>query len=157
MNCASELRPSKPIFFVSDSFDATIYARQYALERNATIITRTPHPNPPFHMDKVPDWRRRNMSDFFDSFIDIYIMASSDCLTYNKGGYGLLGLFMSRNSSCGLRQDAIDKMVIQKPCLWVDIIDHGTQATRDSLPQDSILSNQSVYVEAMEGAALEII
>lgn len=147
MNCASELRPSRPIFFVSDSRNATYYAKEYGILRNATVITRTPNPNPPFHMDKVHDWRRRNISDFYDSFVDIYIMGSADCLTYNKGGYGLLGLFMSHNPDCGLRQDAINKAAIKQPCIWVDSIENGTQATRDSLSRNSSIgSNEYIYM-----------
>ncbi len=150
MNCATELRSRKTIFFVSDSSNATLYAREYAAERNATIITRTPNPNPPLHMDKVHDWLTRNISDFYDSFIDIYIMAHADCLTYNKGGYGLLGLYMSRNSSCGLRQDAIDRPKIHHPCMWVDDPQHGTQATRDNMPLNPFVSNKSIYGEPMD-------
>lgn len=154
MNCASELRPGKAIFFVSDSDKATEYAIQYAVQRNATIITRTPNPNPPVHMDKVSNWRTRNISDFFDSFVDIYIMGHADCLTYNKGGYGLLGLFMSRNYSCGLRQDAIDRPHIRNPCTWMDEKVNNTETTRHITPLKWNISNAIIYEDPMNSAYL---
>jgi hypothetical protein len=151
MNCASELRPRKTIFFVSDSDIATRYARDYAAQKNATIITRIPNPDPPLHIDKVSNWRTRKMSDFYDSFVDLYIMGHADCLTYNKGGYGVMGLLMSRNSTCGHRQDAIDKPIIRKPCFWVDDPLNGTEITASSRPlPDAILSNETIYLEPMD-------
>lgn len=65
LNCATELRPQKTIFFTSDSSDATHFAKQYAAERNATLAMRVPNPNPPLHLDKAPDWRKRPVSDFY--------------------------------------------------------------------------------------------
>jgi hypothetical protein len=152
LNCASELRPQTPIFFTSDSSNATYYAKLYATEHKATLATRIPNPNPPLHLDKVPDWRKRPLSDFYDAFVDLYILAQADCVTYNKGGYGLFGLLMSRNASCGVRQDAIDRNRIFNPCHWVDDPLNGTQTTRDHYPPASrIISDDPVYLEPMEG------
>ncbi|KAL3910170.1 MAG: hypothetical protein SGARI_002255, partial [Bacillariaceae sp.] len=119
VNCASELRPRMPIFFTSDSADATKYAKEYGVAfRKANIQTRVPDPNPPLHIEF--SGRKRPASDYVDGFVDLYIMAEATCVTYNKGGYGMFGLLMSRNSTCGLRQDAIDRPKIHNPCHWVD-------------------------------------
>jgi hypothetical protein len=150
VNCASELRPRKTIFFVSDSTNATFYAKQYAAQLNATLISRIPNPDPSLHIDKVSNWRRRNISDFYDSFIDLYIMGQADCLTYNKGGFGWLGLYMSRNASCGVRQDALGRPKIRHPCQWVNDPTHGTQLTRDRIPKEPVVIGQKIYGEPME-------
>ena len=84
INCASEIRPTKPIFFTSDSRNATYYAKLYGTKRNATIRTRVPNPNPPYHIDKVKNYKTYPASDFYDTFIDLYILAQADCITYNK-------------------------------------------------------------------------
>ena len=131
LNCASELRPQNPIFFASDSTNATHYAKIYANRRNATVKTRNPNPNPPYHIDKVKNHIKYPPSDFYDTFVDLYIMAQADCVTYNKGGYGIFALLMSRNSSCGVRQDALDRPKILHPCIWVDNVANGTNTTRD--------------------------
>lgn len=120
VNCASELQPGVPMFFASDSPNATFYAKQYATAKRVPVFgTREPHPNPPLHLDRTKDWRRRPISDFYDSFVDLYLMAlGSGCVTYNKGGYGHMGLMMGVNSSCALLQDALDKPAIHNPCHW---------------------------------------
>jgi hypothetical protein len=118
VNCASELRPKMDIFFTSDSADATRYAHQYGVSRNATLHTRIPTPNPPLHIEFGGP--HRPASDYIDGFVDLYILAEATCVTYNKGGYGVLGLLMGRNATCGLRQDALDRPKIHHPCHWVD-------------------------------------
>ncbi|KAG7369765.1 hypothetical protein IV203_027511 [Nitzschia inconspicua] len=119
VNCASELRPRMPIFFTSDSTDATLYAQVYGKSRNATVMTRIPNPNPPLHIE-FSGGKRRPASDYLDGFVDLYILAEATCVTYNKGGYGVFGLLMGRNATCGLRQDAMDRPKIHNPCHWVD-------------------------------------
>jgi hypothetical protein len=152
LNCASELRPQKPIFFTSDSANATYYAKLYATQHKATLATRIPNPNPPLHLDKVTNWRNRPLSDFYDAFVDLYILAQADCVTFNKGGYGIFGLLMNRNASCGHRQDAIDRPMIRNPCHWVDDPLNGTQTTRDHYQSTlRIISDDPVYLEPMEG------
>ena len=81
--------------------------------------------------------------------MDLYILAQADCVTYNKGGYGVFGLLMGRNATCGLRQDAMDRPVIHKPCHWVDDPLNGTQTTQDHYQKVSSVSNDPVYLEPM--------
>lgn len=147
INCASEIRPRKKVFFASDSDSATDFAREYAMERHATVITRTPNPNPPLHMDMAKDWHNRSISDFYDTFVDVYIMGHSDCMTYNNGGYGLLGLFIGRNSSCGIRQDALSNPRIRNPCIWVDDPQNGTRTTKMHERSNPLLSHATIYEE----------
>jgi hypothetical protein len=148
LNCASELRPNTPIFFTSDSSNATHYAKVYAYERNATIRTRVPNPNPPLHIDKVRDHLNLPPSDFYDTFVDLYILAQADCVTYNKGGYGIFGLLIGRNRTCGVRQDAIDRPRIFKPCVWVDDPKNGTNVTREHQRPPGVLAlHDPVYLE----------
>jgi hypothetical protein len=150
LNCASEMRPNTPIFFTSDSSDATHYAKVYASERKATVFTRIQNPNPPLHIDKVKFHLRLPPSDFYDTFVDLYILAQADCVTYNKGGYGIFALLISRNSTCGVRQDAIDRPRILKPCVWVDDPKNGTNVTRDLYrPLGVPVSHDPVYLKPM--------
>ena len=151
VNCASELRPGKQIYFASDSSNATYYAREYAAEKKAVVRVREAGLAVPLHIDKVPDWRQRNITDFYDAFVDLYIMAQSDCLTYNKGGFGIMALYMSRNVACGLRQDALDRAQIRSPCIWVDDPDDPMKVTKNTisqrLPNGTVISNEKIYVD----------
>jgi len=160
INCASELRPQTPIFFVSDSANATYYARQYGEHHNrpVRIATRVPDPNPPVHIDM--QWKGRPLSHFYDGFVDLYILASADCVTYNKGGFGMMGLLMGRNATCQLRQDAINRPVISHPCHWTDDpTDTTSENTRshyvppeikESSPLWREWYNNPVYLEAVD-------
>ena len=147
LNCATELRPKTTFFLASDSMNATYYADKYATSRGGTLRHRIPNPNPPLHMDKVPDWTTRKISDFYDSFIDIYVMASAGCMTYNKGGFGVMALLVSRNLDCGVRQDALDRPKIRDPCFWIDDPKLGTNTTRRILALDNLdMSSAPIYV-----------
>jgi hypothetical protein len=150
LNCASELRPKTTIFFTSDSPKATYYAQQYAKQRNATIATRVPNPNPPLHIDF--GWRRRPVSDFYDAFVDLYILAQADCVTYNKGGYGLFGSLIGRNASCSLRQDAINRPKIENPCHWTTGDENNT-AIHEGVGNYQASGYVPIYFEPMKPIA----
>ncbi|KAL3922981.1 MAG: hypothetical protein SGARI_006325 [Bacillariaceae sp.] len=152
VNCASELRPQMPIFFTSDSADATVYAKQYGVQRQANVATRVPDPSPPLHIEF--SGRRRPAADYIDGFVDLYIMGEATCVTYNKGGYGSFGLLLGRNATCGLRQDAIDRPKINQPCHWVDE-DPRTSTNENTrhhyVPMDALTKHEPIYLDPMDG------
>jgi len=71
VNCASMLRPGAPIFFASDSSNATQMVQTYASKKKAKLVVHIPNPNPPLHIDRDKDWRTRQPSDYFDTFVDV--------------------------------------------------------------------------------------
>ena len=138
INCATEIRPGASIFFVSDSRNATVFATlHYNNEKEyqerllaegdttttTTVLgTRTPDPNPPLHIDTKNNWHLHKASDFYDTFIDLYLISLGGCVTYNIGGFGYMGYLMSAgyDSSCRVRQDALTQPKIKKPCSWTN-------------------------------------
>jgi hypothetical protein len=78
VNCASMLRPGAPIFFASDSSNATHMVQTYAIEKNATLIVHVPTPNPPLHIDRDREWRSRQPSDYYDTFVDVSFHLQTD-------------------------------------------------------------------------------
>lgn len=122
LNCASRLRPGKPIFLASDSHEATRIAEEYATERNTTIHIHPNNPDPPLHLDKAEDLNgrsttRRPPSDYYDTFIDLYIMAFGQCVFISKGGYGHWANLIGGNTTCIYKQKR-SKKGIQNPCNW---------------------------------------
>jgi hypothetical protein len=87
IHCASNLRPGQPIFLASDSSHATEYAPEYAktLSNPVPVEVRVPNPNPPLHLDRSEGWGDRPPSDYYDTFVDLYLLALSNCVTHNKG------------------------------------------------------------------------
>ena len=128
IRCASHLQPNiKSYFFTSDSADARAFAMTYGGPRSLTVGTRTPNPDPPLHLDKAssssrPDDMKRQIqrpaSDFYDTFVDLYLLASGSCVTYNVGGFGKWASLISQNSSCVLVQDQTSNGILKTPCQW---------------------------------------
>ena len=143
LNCASGLRPGMPIFFASDSSHAAEYSKIYGLRNHsARVETHTPDPNPPLHLDKCKDWKKRPPQDFFDTFVDLYLLALGGCVTYGKGGYGHWGLLIGINPTCFVQQDHKFNGGIGEKCSWHD------GAKQRIEPEAELLS--PLFLEVME-------
>ena len=118
LNCASKLRPGKPIFLASDSDYAAEVAMEYAQKKNASIVVHQSNPNPPLHLDKSNDTAPRPPSDYYDTFIDLYLLAMGGCVFINKGGFGSWGLLIGGNVSCTIKQKHSKVKGIDNPCNW---------------------------------------
>ena len=53
--------------------------------------------------------------DFYDIFLDLYVMANADCVSYGQGGFGRMGSLLSRNRTCSKKHFERGKMVV--PCV----------------------------------------
>ena len=141
LNCASQLRPGAPIFFATDSEKASNYSQIYAGEMSAQVITRTPSPNPPLHLDKCKDWMQRPPSDFYDTFVDLYLLALGGCVTYGIGGFGHWGWLIGGNMPCSIDQKINKRGHVKIECLWKN----GSESARQvSLPDTPL------FLEPME-------
>jgi hypothetical protein len=85
-----------PILFVSDSTFATQAAKSYAKERGIEIVHRA-HQKQPLHLEKSFS---QNPTDYYDTFVDLYMIGMSQCTAYNMGGFGRWGSLIGYNSSC---------------------------------------------------------
>jgi hypothetical protein len=115
VNCASELAPGLPILISSDSESVAEYARQYGQqaaaavalkqkEKGATavaVVARPPSNSTPLHLDRGRDYLaaevtlasieeegQRRPSDYYDVFVDLYLLANSRCIALHTGGFG---------------------------------------------------------------------
>lgn len=108
VNCASRfnLKPGEPIFYATDSQVSMQAVREYALQNNRSIVTfeqpldENGNPPPNLHIEKAQDWKDRQPSDFFATFVDFLLLGSGRCTTYGGGGYGKFASMLSYNSSC---------------------------------------------------------
>ncbi len=133
INCASQLgKAGTPILVTSDSLFAIDVARAYAHKRQEQhrytrpIVTRIPnnsntnmtnmiHPEPPLHLEKALHPELRNSSDYYDTFVDLYLMGQSQCVVYTKGGFGYWARLISYNASCGFRYQSAKT----QRCRWI--------------------------------------
>jgi hypothetical protein len=106
VDCATQLKPGWPIYFASDSSNATRSALRYGRSKNSTIVARIADTEP-LHLDRGIDflrrtdgWKNLSASAFYDVFVDLYLLAGSQCLAHGTGGYGKWGSLLGYNSSC---------------------------------------------------------
>lgn len=101
IRCATTLQPSLPIFFASDSTDAQNVALKYGRVHNVTVISRF-HDQEPLHLEKANSTGKTER-DYYDIFVDLYLLGNSRGMAYNVGGYGRLGLIMGFDADKGLQ------------------------------------------------------
>ena len=89
LECAAQLLPGKTIFFASDSQEVTRRAIEYGKGRVVADVNRTD----PLHLDRgssflkaKQDSRPRPASDYYSTFVDLYMMKNARCVTYGRGG-----------------------------------------------------------------------
>jgi len=79
--------------------------------RSTTTATTTNNKNQnALHFDRIPlpdiDKSINNnqpfyqASDYYDTYVDLYLLAMSECVTHGIGGYGKLASYLSWNESC---------------------------------------------------------
>jgi hypothetical protein len=102
VNCASELKPGGKVFFAADNKVAIDYVREYASKQNLPIVSLS-HEDEPLHLDKAANWSQRVPSDYYSTFIDLFLLGQSRCLAYSNGGFGTFGLLLSFNYTCSVR------------------------------------------------------
>jgi hypothetical protein len=129
INCATKLKPGLPVYFASDSSKATREALEYGRSKQSANVTATATATvvariadtEPLHIDRGIDflqrsngWQNVSAAAFYDTFVDLYLLAGSQCLSYGVGGYGLWGSLLSHNSSCSNSHK-------KEKCGWTDL------------------------------------
>lgn len=97
LQCASALRQdaTEPIVLLSDSIHVLEAALDYGRNNQDSSIRVTVHGN--VHLDQAHYYF---IQEYMNSFVDLYIMANAHCISHGRGGFGRLGVLLSRNASC---------------------------------------------------------
>lgn len=108
LRCASQVGPGLPIFFASDSLQTTQNAMEYGQANHVVVVTRK-GAHEPLHLDrgrdffnKSEDWQGRPPSDFYDTFVDLFLLAHSKCLSFGVGGYGSWASLVAGTHRCAI-------------------------------------------------------
>lgn len=125
LHCASELYHDDGPFFISSDSPESIkmaldYGQQLAKQLGSLssehhpIVVARPVSKAPLHFGFIPssagnktDARKQDFkavpyvaSDYYDTYVDLYLMAMAECVTHGVGGYGKLASYLSFNESC---------------------------------------------------------
>jgi hypothetical protein len=88
------------IFVAADAPSSAQYAVQYGAQLGLRMVQRSTNESqlsPPLHLDRgrdyldaaSMDWQRHNVTDYYDIFVDLYLLAASRCVQTGLGGYGV--------------------------------------------------------------------
>jgi hypothetical protein len=101
VNCASQLRTAKgpsKILFLSDSARAVELAQRH----HWPGVVVTPHRDaataPLLHLDKAVN--STHAVDYTAIFVDLLLLAHAACISHGQGGFGRLGVLLSRDPMC---------------------------------------------------------
>jgi hypothetical protein len=101
VRCASELQPGAPIYFASDSAFAMENVKQWADGLNYPVIQFERTEAKPLALDDMGNETHPNKpSDYYSTFVDLYLAGNGNCLTYGRGGFGRFASMLSYNVSC---------------------------------------------------------
>lgn len=81
VKCASNLRPEGPVYFASDSKVAVDHISNIAPKTPIKVVT-IQREYEPLHLEKSLNWQNRSASEYYDTFVDLYLIAMSNCVTY---------------------------------------------------------------------------
>lgn len=116
LNCASKLRPGGPFLFASDHSYSTEAAIAYGKEKSTKVVSRK-HEQMPLHFDK--DVENRQPYEFYDTFVDLYLMGMGKCVTFNRGGFGTWALLIGYDSACKQSQKTSSSGIGVR-CNWTE-------------------------------------
>ncbi len=126
--CATTIFTGVPIFFASDSplaletahgFDGQVILDPKNQSMTLKVLTAADVPTPsknkgnntqPWHLDSYIG----PIENFYDTFVDLYMLAMGGCVTYGKGGYGNWASLIGGHLECQ-RQQALPGKRIKDP------------------------------------------
>lgn len=104
IRCASELQPQRvPIYFASDNALALETARELATTLHYPIITFDRSEKVPLKLDDYNKTTPVRPSDYYSTFVDLYVAGSGKCVTHGRGGFGRFASLLSFNASCSFK------------------------------------------------------
>eukprot|EP00797_Seminavis_robusta_P008279 Sro1583_g283920.1 n/a (281) ;mRNA; r:6787-7629 len=119
MDCVSMLRPGGPFFVASDTDKAITVAKAYGRIKNVTVVASSNHNHnnrkDPLHLDMYNTTDPSIMpEDFYDAFVDLYLLGSTRCIAHGQGSFGHWGYLLGYDPSCEIRH-------FKGPqCAWTD-------------------------------------
>ncbi|GAX25006.1 hypothetical protein FisN_2Lh289 [Fistulifera solaris] len=133
------------LFFASDASYAQQVAGEYGTHRGYHVISPQ-HEQNPLHLDKAIQWRSRSPSEYYDAFVDLYVLSLGKCVSYGMGGYGKLASYMSQNASCALQHMTAISL---SECRLT------TTYTRARNTSSHVLTNDRIFPPPMRGLTSE--
>ena len=95
----------------------------------------------PWHLDSFVG----PVENFYDTFVDLYLLAMAGCVTYNKGGYGHWGMLIGGHPQCEMQQWLIGKRVRNETRSFCRFRVANTTETQESVTASFNKRHPSVF------------
>jgi hypothetical protein len=148
IDCASQLVPGGPVYFAADIKFAVDAANEYGKQNGIPVATFELNEDP-IHFDKDDKWLERKPSAYDDTFIDLFLIGQSRCVTYSNGGFGTFGQLVSFDASCSSR--FFKRRKPNQNCSWTDYNSDGSTTTRQ-LPPPSMHISPEMLVDPRDSS-----
>jgi hypothetical protein len=149
LRCAIELQPNDPIYFASDNRIALETVQKYAEYVNYPIITFDRDEKVVLKLDDIgnitdesshddvvvdgtsneqqqsPRRRRHPPSDYYSTFVDLYLAGEGNCVAFGRGGFGRFANLLSYNATCSFKHV---KQFYAVPCRGLPPINKNMEA-----------------------------
>jgi len=104
LHCAFSLTDyseTKKIYFASDSLNVTNFVlNKGVLPMPSEAIVGIQILQEPLHLDE-PQYKKRKPSEFYMTFIDLWLLRQAKCILFGTGGFGRFASFSSvKESKC---------------------------------------------------------
>ena len=105
VNCGLKLQPDLPLFVASDSQEVIKYLVNYGSRILKRVVARELN-GTTLHLDRGATFLNKPLrlsepvDRFYDTFVDLYLMAGAKCVSYGKGKYGKLASLISHDPNC---------------------------------------------------------
>ncbi|KAL3903056.1 MAG: hypothetical protein SGILL_010593 [Bacillariaceae sp.] len=112
VDCAEDMSPRVPIYFASDSKVAVDAVREYGMshaEKRIVTFASDDTGKEALHLDKPTDYETQP-SDYYATFVDLFILANGRCLVYGQGGFGLFAALLSHDANCTAQHSGKKKL-----------------------------------------------
>jgi len=97
-----------PIFIAADATQAVRDAIAYGKTQNLPVVGRE-NATEPLHLDKgavflkrSEDWENHSPSEFYDTFVDLYMLSGATCFAHGVGGYGRWASLIGASQTCSV-------------------------------------------------------
>ena len=99
----------------------------------------------PLHLGFVANITDHHPSEFYDTFVDLWILGMSECLVYNMGGFGTWGLLIGYNSQCYVNQKTLKQGPRFRCDDWI-----SPNATQTTVNVETYTHMPPLFVDPME-------
>jgi hypothetical protein len=132
--CGLSFNSTAPLYIATDSMAATHKALQFASRYTSQAVTYNSSETP-LHLDRGRDFisistrhEKHVPSDYYSTFVDLYLLAQSRCLAVGRGSYGRWANLMRQDKSCYLTYFDHNQWNFPKQCFQWDAKEHGNSA-----------------------------